>query len=253
MGFARRLLGRPARRYQIPPGIRVYAIGDVHGRADLLRPLLRWIREDSAKRGGDPQVHVVLLGDLIDRGTESAAVLAMLVDEDAPFGRRHILRGNHEELLLDILDGDIARAGDWLEHGGGDTAHSYGVDPALYWRDPPGFAAALAASIPAAHVDLLRATLSQVRIGDYLFVHAGIRPGVPLDDQAAHDLRWIRGDFLGSRVDHGVVVVHGHTVTPTVEFRPNRIAIDTGAYESGRLTALGLEGDARWTLTSRLD
>lgn len=253
MRFAQRLLGRPARRYHVPPGIRVYAIGDVHGRADLLRPLLRWIREDNDRRGGDPQVHVVFLGDLIDRGPDSAGVLTMLADGHEPLGQRHVLRGNHEEMLLDILDGQLSQAGDWLDYGGTDTVQSYGIDPALCWRDRPAFAAALAEAIPAEHVAFLRATVSQVRIGDYLFVHAGIRPGVALDDQSTRDLRWIRGEFLDSRADHGMIVVHGHTVTPTVEFRPNRIGIDTGAYASGRLTALGLEGDARWTLTSRLD
>ena len=250
----RRILGLPpTRRHHVPPGMRVYAVGDVHGRADLLRPLLGWIGEDHARRGGDAELHVVFLGDLIDRGPESAAVLEMLAAERDPVGRRYVLRGNHEEMLLAVLDGDLAVAGDWLNHGGVETLESYGVDPALYWRDPSAFLPALHAAIPARHVDVLRTMLSQVRIGDYLFVHAGIRPGVALDAQEGRDLRWIRGDFLNSRADHGMVVVHGHTIEPAVVFRPNRIGIDTGAYQTGRLTALGLEGHARWTLTSRLD
>ncbi|KQN91023.1 hypothetical protein ASE95_12225 [Sphingomonas sp. Leaf231] len=249
----RRLLGLPpVHRARVPPGYRVYAIGDVHGRADLLRPLLGWIGEDSAKRGAVEHVHVVLLGDLVDRGPASAQVIELLSSGDAP-GRRHFLRGNHEEMMLEIIDGEVAAASNWLAHGGVQTLESYGIDPAPYWDDPEALPAAMRAAIPAAHVALLRAMLGQVRIGDYLFVHAGIRPGVPLDQQDGRDLRWIRKPFLGSRADHGVVVVHGHTIAPTVQFRHNRIGIDTGAYRTGRLTALGLEGEARWVLTSRLD
>lgn len=250
----RYLLGLPpTRRYHVPPGMRVYAVGDVHGRADLLRPLLGWIGDDHVARGGDPQVHVVFLGDLIDRGPGSAAVLDMLVAQRDLVGTRYFLRGNHEEMLLAILAGDMTVAGDWLGHGGVETLESYGMDPALYWRDPDAFLPALRTAIPPTHVAFMEAMLDQVRIGDYLFVHAGIRPGIPLEEQTGRDLRWIRGGFLDSRADHGVVVVHGHTIVTTPQFRHNRIGIDTGAYRTGRLTALGLEDDARWTLTSRLD
>ena len=248
----RHLLGLPpVRRARVPAGMRVYAIGDVHGRADLLGPLLGWIAEDHARRGAAEDLHIVLLGDLVDRGPATAPVIDLL-SQPGP-GTRHVLRGNHEEMLLEILDGEAAGTADWLRHGGAETLASYGVDPAPYWDDPDALPAALRAEIPEHHIALLRATLDHVRFGDYLFVHAGIRPGVPLDAQDARDLRWIRKPFLSSRADHGVVIVHGHTVVPAVDYRHNRIAIDTGAYRTGRLTALGLEGEARWTLTSRLD
>lgn len=250
----RRWLGLPpTRRHVLPDGLRVYAIGDVHGCLALLRPLLGWIADDDARRGGGCEVHVILLGDLIDRGPDSRGVLDLLAEPQATPGTRHLLRGNHEEMLLAILDGDLNAAGDWLGHGGAETLESYGVDPALYWHDPEAFIPAIRAAIPAAHVALLRGMLSQVRIGDYLFVHAGIRPGVPFDAQSGRDLRWIRADFLDSKVDHGAMVVHGHTIAPAAQFRHNRIGIDTGAYRTGRLTALGLEGASRWTLTSRND
>lgn len=253
MGLLRHLIGLPPRRHAtLPPGLRVYAIGDVHGRLDLLRPLLGWIAQDSATRAA-AEVHIVFLGDLIDRGPASAGVLDLLaIGVDVP-GARHILCGNHEEMLLAIHDGDASGAGDWLRHGGAETLASYGVDAAPFWDDPEALPLALRIAIPPRHVALMRAMLEQVRIGDYLFVHAGIRPGVPLDRQAPRDLRWIRREFLRSHADHGVVVVHGHTIVPAVDYRFNRIAIDTGAYRTGRLTALGLEGEARWTLTSRLD
>jgi len=250
----RHLLGLPpTQRYRVPPGMRVYAIGDVHGRADLLRPLLGWIAQDNAKRGPIGQVHVVFLGDLIDRGPASAAVLEILARGGETPGASYLLRGNHEEMLLAILDGETDSASAWLAHGGAETLESYGIDPAPYFDDVEALPAALYAAMPGSHIAVLHAMLGQVRIGDYLFVHAGIRPGVPLDAQEGRDLRWIRKEFLNSRADHGVVVVHGHTIAPTVQFRHNRIGIDTGAYRTGRLTALGLEGEARWTLTSRLD
>lgn len=253
MGRLRHLLGLPpTRRATIPPGLRVYAVGDVHGRHDLLRPLLGWIAEDSERRGA-ADVHLVFLGDLIDRGPGSAQVLDLLAAGRGIPAHRHVLRGNHEEMLLAIVDDEAAGAADWLRHGGVETLASYGIDAAPFWDDPDALPAVLRGAIPPRQLALLRATLEQVRIGDYLFVHAGIRPGVPLDAQQGRDLRWIRRPFLTSHADHGVVVVHGHTIVPEVTYRHNRIAIDTGAYRTGRLTALGLEGEARWTLTSRLD
>lgn len=237
---------------ELPAGIRIYAVGDVHGRADLLAPMLGWIRQDSLARDGSPEVVTIFLGDLIDRGPASAEVLDLLVEEDAAFGRRYLIRGNHEEVLLRILDGDMTLIDDWFGFGGEETLLSYGVDPALSRRDPDAFAAALHDAIPPEHVALLRSMHEWVQAGDYLFVHAGIRPGVPLDAQRPADLRWIRREFLSSRADHGMVVVHGHTVSPAAQFRRNRIGIDTGAYATGHLTVLGLEGQARWTLTSRM-
>ncbi|MFK3891652.1 metallophosphoesterase [Sphingomonas sp. NPDC079357] len=254
MGRWRQLLGwPPPRRASVPAGMRVYAVGDVHGRADLLQPLLGWISEDHAKRGGAATLHIVFIGDLIDRGAGSAKVIDLLTTGDRSGAQYHVLSGNHEEMLLAILAGESDGVVGWLDHGGAETLESYGVDPARFWDDPEALPRVLRSAIPSRHLAFLRAMLDQVRIGDYLFVHAGIRPGVPIEEQAARDLRWIRKDFLTSTVDHGVVVVHGHTIVPKVEYRHNRIAIDTGAYRTGRLTALGLEREARWTLTSRLD
>jgi serine/threonine protein phosphatase 1 len=254
MGRLRQLLGwPPPRRAAIPAGMRVYAIGDVHGRADLLEPLLGWIAEDHQRRGGEAALHIVMIGDVIDRGPASAKVIELLIAEDRGGAQRHFLCGNHEEMLLAILDGESEGVARWLDHGGAETLESYGVDPTRFWDDPEALPRVLRSAIPSRHIAFLRAMLEQVRIGDYLFVHAGIRPGVPIEEQTARDLRWIRKDFLNSAADHGPMVVHGHTIVPKVEYRYNRIAIDTGAYRTGRLTALGLEGEARWTLTSRLD
>lgn len=254
MGKFRQWLGwPPPRRAAVPAGTRVYAVGDVHGRADLLQPLLGWIAEDHARRGGEATLQLVFLGDLIDRGPASAKVIDLLVGADRLDAEHHVLSGNHEEMLLAILGGESDGVVAWLDHGGAETLESYGVDPARFWDDPDALPRVLRAAIPSRHLALLRAMRDQVQIGDYLFVHAGIRPGVPLDAQTGRDLRWIRKEFLTSAADHGPVVVHGHTIVPKVEYRRNRIAIDTGAYRTGRLTALGLEGTARWTLTSRLD
>ena len=237
----------------MPAGTRVYAVGDVHGRADLLQPLLGWIAEDHARRGGEATLQIVFLGDLIDRGPASAKVIDLLVGADRLAAEQHVLSGNHEEMLLAILGGESDGVVAWLDHGGAETLESYGVDPARFWDDPDALPRVLRSAIPSRHRAFLCAMRDQIRIGDYLFVHAGIRPGVPLDAQTGRDLRWIRKEFLTSHADHGPVVVHGHTIVPKVEYRRNRIAIDTGAYRTGRLTALGLEGEARWTLTSRLD
>lgn len=231
--------------------MRVYAVGDIHGRADLLEPMLGWIRSDSRSRAREPDVHVVFLGDLIDRGPASRGVLDLLVDEHESFGRRHFILGNHEQALLNAIDGDMAALDEWLGFGGAATLESYGVDPALQWRNPDALHAKMVAAIPARHVAFLRAMRPSVRLGGYLFVHAGIRPGIPLDEQDGRDLRWIRNEFLSSRADHGVMVVHGHTVSDSVQFRHNRIGIDTGAYASGRLSVLGLERERRWLLVSR--
>ncbi|WP_341207099.1 metallophosphoesterase [uncultured Sphingomonas sp.] len=254
MGRFRDLIGwPPPRRAAVPAGMRVYAIGDVHGRADLLQPLLGWIAEDHARRGGEAALHIVALGDLIDRGPASAKVIDLFAADTRRNAHYSFLSGNHEEMLLAILDGEAEGVPDWLDHGGAETLESYGVDPARFWDDPEALPRVLRAALPSRHIAFLRAMRDQVRIGDYLFVHAGIRPGVPIDEQEGRDLRWIRKEFLTSHVDHGPVVVHGHTIVPKVDYRRNRIAIDTGAYRTGRLTALGLEGEARWTLTSRLD
>ncbi len=190
---------------------------------------------------------MVYLGDYIDRGPDSRGVLELLIGEPlAGFESVHLL-GNHEAFLLGFLDGeDLASV--WLMNGGDATLRSYGLDVAALngpgpGGDPPALRAALIPAVPAAHRAFLDGlALSHVE-GDYFFVHAGVRPGVPLGRQGEHDLLWIREPFLSSAADHGKVVVHGHSTTAEVELRSNRIGIDTGVCYGGKLTALVLEGE----------
>ena len=231
--------GKPTR---VPDGVTVYAIGDIHGRLDLLELVHRQIEEAPA-RG---EKLVVYLGDYIDRGPESRAVVELL-RTSPPVGCRHVfLRGNHEQAMLDFLE-EWRVAFDWLNFGGAETLKSYGVRVpfALDEGSIKGMQRDVLERVPASHWDFLRATTLSHGEGDYLFVHAGIRPGVPLDRQIPDDLLWIREQFLNSRADHGKVVVHGHSISEEVEFRPNRIGIDTGACFTGQLTCLVLNGASR--------
>lgn len=229
---------------QVPPGTRVYAIGDVHGRLDLLDALLERIAEESSRNPAET-VHLVMLGDLIDRGPQSAQVVERLLTRPAGVDEMHLLMGNHEEALLEILDGAHSQLPGWIRYGGEQALESYGLEEATIFGDREALVAKIHAGIPASHVRLFRSMVDYVQIGDYLFVHAGIFPGRPLDQQQVHDLRWIREQFLEDTRDHGVMVVHGHTITPDVDCRVNRIGIDTGAYRSGMLSALVLEGRAQ--------
>ncbi len=238
----RQLLGqRP--RPAVPPGERVYAIGDIHGRADLFEALIAAIDRDDAA-SGPAQTTVILLGDLIDRGADSAGVLAAA---RAWQQRRtvRILAGNHEEMFLQCFtDAELMRH--FLRFGGRETVLSYRVDPdAFTAADVAEAQALMREAVPEEELDFIRGFEDSIAIGDYLFVHAGIRPGVAIAEQETRDLRWIRGAFTDSRVDHGLLVVHGHTIFEEPDIRPNRIGIDTGAYYSGKLTALRLEGEAR--------
>jgi len=238
-----------SRRARAPAGSRVYAIGDIHGRADLLAALHRMIRDDAAGRPVSRRV-AVYVGDYIDRGPDSRAVIDLLLDAPlAGFESVHLL-GNHEAFLLDFLD-DAAIGPDWLFNGGAETLASYGVESPWPFGDPlDRMQTEFRRRLPARHLTFLRGLrLSHVE-GDYLFVHAGVRPGVPLDRQARDDLLWIRDEFLDSGTDLGKVVVHGHSIAHEPEQRANRIGIDTGAYMTGRLTCLVLEGaDRRFLAT----
>ena len=233
----------------LPEGQRVYAIGDIHGRLDLFEQLIAAIDADDATRT-PAETTVVLLGDLIDRGPDSAGV----IDAAMAWGERRqvrLLAGNHEEMFLDSLKRtEVLRH--FLRYGGKETVLSYPIDRTDYRElSLDELQERLRDAVPQAHVDYLRGAEDAVAIGDYLFVHAGIRPGVPLEDQNPADLRWIREKFITDTRDHGCVVVHGHTISAAVEEMPNRIGIDTGAFQSGRLTALGLEGRGRWYLVAR--
>lgn len=230
----------------IPEGQRVYAVGDIHGRADLFAALIDGIEADDAARG-EAATTVILLGDLIDRGPDSAGVIRLARDWQAHRPVR-ILMGNHEEMFLAALDkADVMRP--FLRFGGRETLLSYPIDPEAYTRADIGEVMALAReAVPPQDLAFIATFEDQITIGDYHFVHAGVRPGQPLDAQRVHDLRWIREPFLTWAGDFGAVVVHGHTITEEPTVRANRIGIDTGAFDSGKLTALGLEGTGRWLL-----
>jgi diadenosine tetraphosphatase ApaH/serine/threonine PP2A family protein phosphatase len=234
---------RPAA--EAPPGTRVYAVGDIHGRSDLLDRMHDMIRVDALSRPEAEKV-VIYLGDYVDRGDDSRGVVARLIERPLAGFRMVALCGNHEAFLLRFLDDpEIGPA--WIANGGDATLYSYGVNwrPAFGEGDLAGVSEAFRRVLPADHLDFFRAlALSDVE-GDYLFVHAGIRPDVALAAQSPDDLMWIRGEFLESDADHGHVVVHGHTITETPELRDNRIGIDTGAFATGRLTCLVLDGADR--------
>lgn len=229
-----------------PADRRIYAIGDIHGRADLLRAVHARILADA--RGSSAKSMVaVYLGDYIDRGSSSREVIDLLLDEPLPGFQSVHLRGNHEQVLLDFRH-DISVAPNWLRHGGDATLQSYRVTcPASVERsaDLLDAQAELKAKLPRRHLDFYRSLATLHREDDYVFVHAGIRPGVALAEQTEEDLLWIRDGFLSSNEDHGCIVVHGHSIRPEPDIKHNRIGIDTGAYASGRLTCLRIDGDER--------
>ncbi len=232
----------------IPAGQRLYAIGDIHGRLDLFEALVAAIEADDAARAA-AETTIILLGDLVDRGADSAGVVAAARELSARRKVR-ILAGNHEEMFLRCFD-DVELLRHFLRFGGTETILSYPVDPVAFRRAELDEAQELMrAAVPEADRSFMQGFEDTIVIGDYLFVHAGIRPDVPLDQQKLDDLRWIREPFLSHSGDHGHIVVHGHTITDAPVIARNRIGIDTGAYKSGRLTALMLEGTTRWLLQS---
>jgi serine/threonine protein phosphatase 1 len=234
-------------------GQRIYAVGDVHGRSDLLGVIIDRVRDDLARRP-HPQPHLVFLGDYVDRGPDSRGVLARLValaaEERLP---ATFLLGNHDACLLAYLEDPdwTGRGLHWFHTamGGAATLASYGV-PDADEKSPAAWHGAFRKAFPAEHRGFLASCAFTRRIGTYLFVHAGIRPGVSLDEQEAEDLLWIREPFLSWKRDLGVKVVHGHTIVPFVEHHPNRIAIDTGAVRTGRLSCLVLEDADAGLLTT---
>jgi serine/threonine protein phosphatase 1 len=228
---------------RVPQGRRVYAVGDIHGRDDLLDRLLRLIRVDAASAGGLECV-AVFLGDYVDRGPMSFEVIDRLINTPLPGFRHVFLKGNHEAMMLGFLTGVVDDL--WIDNGGGETLRSYGIDDLSLFIDVRGLETArraLDAAMPPSHRRFLDGLgLSHVE-GDYAFVHAGIRPGLALAEQRERDLLWIRGPFLSACGSFGLRIVHGHTIAPEPEVHSNRIGIDTGAFYSGRLTCVVLEGD----------
>jgi serine/threonine protein phosphatase 1 len=234
-------------------GWRAYGIGDIHGRLDLLEQLLDKIHEDMKERPAR-KVLLVFVGDLIDRGPNSAQVVERLRTYSHPGVRTIFLLGNHEEVLLRVLSGEADLISKWCAFGGSECLASYGIDRAqLSSLSDEDALNLVRRAIPKEHVQFIEGFDDSCRFGDYLFVHAGIRPGIEVDQQRQSDLRWIREPFLFDETDHGFVVVHGHTIRPEVEVRPNRIGIDTGAYRSGVLTALAIDGTENWLLDTRTE
>lgn len=239
----------------MPPGHAVYAVGDIHGRADLLDALLTRIAADAARHPADAARTLVFLGDYIDRGTSSRGVVERLLSDPLPGFATVRLLGNHEEALLDFVD-DREGGMDWLGYGGLETLMSYGVPLRALPTSPDRAAelrAALVAALPPEHLAFYRNCTLHHAVGDYVFVHAGVRPGVPLERQDRRDLLWIRDEFLrAANPLPGKVVVHGHTICDLPQDRGSRINVDTGAFVSGRLTCLVLR-DRRRQFLGTLD
>jgi serine/threonine protein phosphatase 1 len=229
----------------LPDGLRLYAIGDVHGRFDLLIALAARIAQDLAERP-PRQSREIFLGDYVDRGPQSREVLDWLIDAPPLCDERICLMGNHEAMFLAAL-ADPAELDLWLINGGLATLASYAGQPAeeLARLSRAELFAVLQTAVPRHHRDLLSGLQRMALFPGYIFVHAGLRPGRPLEAQRAEDMIWIREPFLSSRADFGALVVHGHTPVDVPELLPNRINIDTGAFFTGRLTCLVLEGQSR--------
>ncbi len=238
-----------------PDGVRLYAVGDIHGRLDLLDTLLDLIQRDQQGRNNSP-VTLVFVGDYVDRGPDSKGVVDRLIhglpeDFDPVF-----LKGNHEDFLLSFFH-DPESGLNWLQNGGDATLVSYGLDlqavENAFWGGPEALSEAgrhFRAVLPEDHLRFYEGLELSCQLGSYFFTHAGVRPGVPLDKQSQEDLLWIRGEFLRWPLDFGAVVVHGHTPMRAPEDRANRIGLDTLAVQTGRLTAVGLEGTRRWFLST---
>ena len=246
MGFWQKLFGREkseiASVFNAPENARIYAVGDIHGRADLLIKLLDKIRADIATNGSPTKNTLIFLGDYVDRGFHSREVIEQLLALDIPDVEVIFLAGNHEDMLVRFLE-DPADGELWLKVGGLATLASYGVfigDES----DVDGMMEAseeFAKKLPAEHLSFMKNLQETYAAGDYLFVHAGIRPAVPMDAQIREDLLGIRREFTGSGMDFGFCVVHGHTGVREPQIRKNRIAIDTGAFATGMLTAAVLQ------------
>jgi serine/threonine protein phosphatase 1 len=227
----------------LPKNHRLYCIGDIHGRLDLLQEVHRKIAIDAANFDGIKIL--IYLGDYIDRGMHSRQVIDCLLENSFPDFEKVFLLGNHEQVLMQFLLGtDASIAHDWFRFGGLSTLVSYDVNicgiPTL--NDLTRLQAEFREKLPASHLDFFERLVLNYEIGGYFFVHAGIRPKIKLHLQRPEDMLWIREEFLNSDIFHGKVIVHGHTVTDEPEILHNRIGIDTGAYATGKLTCAVFEG-----------
>ena len=240
-------LRRTKTQPRLPDGIRVYAVGDIHGRADLLNQMFAVIDADLASSPVSRSIEVYL-GDYVDRGPHSGDTLDLLIE------RCHIreavcLKGNHEAYLLEVLR-DPTKLEEWQQFGGLQTLMSYGIQPSLYpdAAEQIELIRMLIKAMPGRHLKFLRSLKPSFVCGDFFFVHAGVRPGISLKEQEEADLLWIRDDFLESKANFGKYIVHGHTPVREPDIRPNRINIDTGAYATGNLTLLRIQGSSMLAL-----
>jgi len=229
--------------------LRLYVIGDIHGRLDLLELMIALVNADiSARDGSEPLI--VTVGDYIDRGPKSREVLDRLLKN--PFAGKYVaLKGNHEALLQTFLD-DPTVGADWWRLGGASTLRSFGIaiKPRMTRRAFARAAAQLREALSPQQTEFLGSLKTSLTAGQYFMCHAGVRPGVPLDSQSEQDLLWIRDDFLSSEIDFGKIIVHGHTPVREPESLTNRINIDTGAFQSERLTCVALQGEERRFLST---
>lgn len=223
-------------------GERLYAIGDIHGRADLLEQMLAAIWDDMARTDDGKNARILFLGDLIDRGPDSKTVMSLVLDLTKTQNAICLL-GNHEQLLLSALMGDKPALKGWLKLGGWQTLRSYSDAKKKKKESDTEYALRMAQDIPQSHIEFLEQLPTSHRSGTYFFAHAGVRPGVKLKRQDPHDLVWIRKPFLETQADLGAIVVHGHSVVDNVTFFNNRIAVDTQAWKSGKLSCVRLSGE----------
>lgn len=236
---------------RIGHGERIYAIGDIHGRLDLFTRLVRTIRRDCERRG-PRAMRLILMGDLIDRGPDSAPLVERIHAYARHCPHIVILRGNHEDIMVDALGERNEEAlAHWLKFGGDATLRSWGVDEDALRAPLHKLLEIACRAVPDGILRWLGKLPLSFRSGDYFFVHAGIRPGVPLRRQRCEDMLWIGDTFLRDERQHPAVIVHGHSIVENGPLiRENRIALDTGAYRTGKLSAVGFEDDQRWVLST---
>ena len=239
-----------ASQASIAAGERIYAIGDIHGRLDLFTTLIDLIRHDVEQRAVC-RTRLLLIGDLIDRGPDSASLLATIRPHVTQNQGLIVLKGNHEQIMVEALQGDREALAGWLRFGGDQTLRSWGIPDAAFDGDLDEIYAAAKQAVPGDVIDWLDNLPTSYQSGDFFFVHAGIKPGVALKKQNERDMLWIGDQFLAHEEFHPAIIVHGHSIVEDGPiFQNNRIALDTGAYRTGKLSAVAFEGTRKWTITT---